>query len=64
MYAQHQFDNPCAAFKKSAAKRKNTTEMFPGTHKSDGHPLGFLFSPLVLVTPAQGVGYDFEKKDL
>ncbi len=24
-YAQHQFDNPCAAFKKSAAKTDNVT---------------------------------------
>ncbi len=38
-YAQHQIDNPSAAFKKSAAKTENTTEVFPGTHKSDRHPL-------------------------
>ncbi len=40
-YAQHQFDNPRTAFKKSAAKTENTAEVFPGTHKSDGHPLVF-----------------------
>ncbi len=39
-YAQHQFDNPCAACKKSAAETENTTE-FLGTHKSEGHPLVF-----------------------
>ncbi len=40
-YAQHQSDSPCAAFKKSTAKTENTTEVFPGTHKSDGHLLVF-----------------------
>ncbi len=58
----HQFDNPRTAFKKSTAKTENPTEVFPGTHKSDGHPLVFLFSPLVLVTPAQEVGYDLGKR--